>query len=89
MNNISALLMGAGFSCQMGMPLVWELTSELRRWLTPAKFRELNEKWKTRGLGHREDNVALVCDLLARTDLHYEHLPLFMHIGQHLLLRLD
>ncbi len=72
MKNISALLLGAGASSQLGMPLTWELTRELKDWLTPPMYIELNEHWKSAGLGHREDNVQLVCELLCRQDLHYE-----------------
>jgi hypothetical protein len=32
---LTGLFLGAGASYEVGMPLVWELTEELFRWLTP------------------------------------------------------
>ncbi len=54
------------------MPLVWELTDELRRWLTPEKFRSFNERWKTQGNGHTEAVTNDICRVLTRPDMHYE-----------------
>ncbi len=34
------------------MPLVWDLTKELTRWLTPEKLRTLNGSWRSQGGGH-------------------------------------
>gem|GEM_PF-3791442 len=33
------------------MPLVWELTRELKNYLTPKKFVSLNENWRSQGDG--------------------------------------
>ncbi len=40
---------GAGFTVEAGMPLVWEATNILKRWLTPTKLRQLNTKWAQEG----------------------------------------
>ena len=48
--NATGLLLGAGASYDLGMPLVQELTAELKRWLTPNKLEELNSGWRASGL---------------------------------------
>lgn len=70
----TALFLGAGFSYEFGMPLVWELTKEMRNWLTPEKFRSLNDGWRLQDNGNSEKTVSMVCELLSRDDLHYEAL---------------
>jgi hypothetical protein len=42
MKPLTGLFLGAGASYEAGMPLVWELTAEIRNWLTADKLRELN-----------------------------------------------
>jgi hypothetical protein len=44
---LTGLFLGAGASVEVGMPLVPELTAELKGWLTPDKLRELNAFWRT------------------------------------------
>ncbi len=39
---MKALLLGAGASYELGLPLVWELTAEVKNWLTPEKMDWLN-----------------------------------------------
>ena len=48
----AGLFLGAGFSFECGMPLVWDLTAEIRAWLTPDKLRELNAGWREQGTGN-------------------------------------
>jgi hypothetical protein len=36
------------------MPLVWELTSEIKNWLTPDKISELNAGWRLQRAGHSD-----------------------------------
>lgn len=38
---MKALFIGAGAAYDCGMPLVWELTAEIRRWLTPENLFHL------------------------------------------------
>jgi len=73
-HSLSGLLLGAGFSCEAGMPLVWELTDELRRWLTPEKFRSLNDHWRQQGEGFSDAVMDDICQVLTRPDMHYEAL---------------
>lgn len=44
---MKALLLGAGASYELGLPLVWELTNELKTWLMPEKLDWLNDQWKS------------------------------------------
>ncbi len=66
------LFLGAGASYEMGMPLVWGLTAELKEWLTPQHLRELNEGWRLQGQGHPNAVIDDVVSLLERSDMHYE-----------------
>ncbi|MGL6006090.1 hypothetical protein [Aeromonas sobria] len=71
---MKALFIGAGASYDCGMPLVWELTAEIRRWLTPEKLISFNESWKSQGGGWHEDVVAFLVFLLEDKNLHYENI---------------
>ena len=38
LKHLTGLFLGAGASCEAGMPLVRELTAEIKNWLTAGKF---------------------------------------------------
>lgn len=69
-----ALLVGAGFSAEFGLPLAWELTAELRSWLTPVKLRALNREWIKQGGGYHDFVIDTLCSLLLNKKLHYENI---------------
>lgn len=71
---MKALFIGAGATYDCGMPLVWELTAEIRRWLTPEKLIFFNEKWRLQGGGWDQDAVSCLVSLLKNKDLHYENI---------------
>lgn len=71
---MKALFIGAGATYDCGMPLVWELTAEIRRWLTPEKLISFNEDWKSQGGGWHNDVVSLLVSLLENKNLHYENI---------------
>ncbi|MBB3231125.1 hypothetical protein [Halomonas stenophila] len=71
---MKALFIGAGAAYDCGMPLVWELTAELRRCLTPERIVSFNEGWKAQGGGWNQDVISRVAILLGNKDLHYEHI---------------
>ena len=56
------------------MPLAWELTDELKKWLTPDKLRWLNESWRSQGGGYPDQVVDDFASVLSRPDQHYESL---------------
>ena len=74
---LTGLLLGAGASYDLGMPLVWELTGELKAWLTPEKLRNLNQHWHTKGgagFGFPDTAIENLASVLERSDMHYENI---------------
>ena len=71
---LTGVLLGAGASYDVGMPLAMELTDELKRWLTPDKLMELNRVWRARGLGYHDDAIATLAGNLAAAGMSYEHI---------------
>ena len=71
---MQAVLLGAGASYDCGMPLVWELTAEIRRWLTKQKLVAFNNNWKQQGGGWCDEVISNLIDLLENNDLHYENI---------------
>jgi hypothetical protein len=72
MKPLTGLFLGAGFSVEAGMPLVWDLTAEIKNWLTASKLREVSRIWRATGSGPSEAVVEDVIPVLERPDLHYE-----------------
>jgi len=72
MKSWTGLFIGAGFSYEAGMPLVWELTAEIKRWLTAEKLAEFNESWRAQGGGQSDVILAEFHAMLQRPDMHYE-----------------
>lgn len=71
---MKALFIGAGATYDCGMPLVWELTAEIRLWLTPKKLMSFNESWKSQGGGWHHEVVSCLVSLLENKNLHYENI---------------
>ncbi|WGK88339.1 hypothetical protein [Pseudomonas migulae] len=71
---MKALFIGAGATYDCGMPLVGELTAEIRRWLTPEKLTLFNENWKCQGGGWSSDVICTLISLLKNKSLHYENI---------------
>jgi hypothetical protein len=70
----TGLLLGAGASFESGMPLVWDLTAEIKAWLTPEKLRELNTGWRAQGTGDPDTVIeSLIASILNQT-MHYERI---------------
>jgi hypothetical protein len=69
---LTGLFLGAGASYEVGMPLVWELTTELKAWLTPERLRDLNKEWRNQGGGYDDDVIEALGQVLMRADVHYE-----------------
>lgn len=72
MERLTGLLLGAGASVEAGMPLAWDLTAEIKAWLTPDKLRELNEGWRRKGGGYSDAVIEDLATVLVRPELHYE-----------------
>ena len=71
---MQALFLGAGASFDCGLPLTWELTAEIRRWLTPNRLAAYNAGWEARGAHWNEAVIARVNELMADEYRHYEHI---------------
>jgi hypothetical protein len=74
MQELTGLFLGAGASYEAGMPLVWELTTEIRAWLTPEKLRQFNVGWREQGGGHPDEVIDSFIAVLQHADVHYEGL---------------
>ncbi len=68
----TGLLLGAGASVEAGMPLAWDLTAEIKNWLTPDKLRELNMGWRIQRGGYSDTVIEDLAQVLNRPDQHYE-----------------
>jgi hypothetical protein len=71
---LTGLLLGAGASVEVGLPLVGELTEELKNELTPDKLRELNAGWRAQGTGYPDTILEDFASVLVRDEMHYESL---------------
>ena len=82
---LTGLLLGAGASCEVAMPLARELTGELKRWLTPDKLEELNGGWRAHGLGYSDEVVSTLSTVLTVESMTYEHIMgnLQVHSSRH------
>ena len=74
------LLLGAGSSYEIGMPLTSELTIELKNWLTPAKLRSLNSVWQEQGAGYSDSTIDDFAQILASDDMTYEHMMGYLEV---------
>jgi hypothetical protein len=70
----AGLFLGAGASFEAGMPLVWDLTAEMKAWLTPEKLRELNRGWRTQGTSNDDAVIDSVVSSLVNPTMHYENI---------------
>lgn len=71
--DLTGLLLGAGSSYDIGMPLTQELTAELKDWLTPAKLRSLNDRWRAQGGGYSDRTIDDLAKVLVIDQMNYEH----------------
>jgi hypothetical protein len=71
---VLALLLGAGASRELGMPVRGELNDEILAWLNPASLRKINVSWRARGYGYADEIIASVVEALQAPDFDYENL---------------
>lgn len=77
-NERVGLLLGAGASYELGMPLVAHLTGEFKGYFTPTHLRELNSGWCAQGGGYDKTVIDSIIALLQRSDLNYENILGFL-----------
>jgi len=80
MKPITGLFLGAGASYEVGMPLVWELTTEFKNWLTPEKLRNLSVGWRAQGTGPSDALIEDFISILMQPDMHYEALLGYLEV---------
>ncbi len=71
---LTALLLGAGASRELGMPLREELNAEILAWLTPTSLRKINSTWRARGFGHPDEVIDDLVTVLESSAFDYESL---------------
>ena len=81
-SGLTGLLLGAGASYDLGMPLLWELTRELKSWLKPEKLRNLNLRWRSGGpdFCYPDSVIEDFASVLEREDMHYESLLGYLQV---------
>lgn len=72
--NLTGLLLGAGASFDVGMPLTKELHRDLKRYMTPERLRSMNLWQESRGGGVPEQAIEVLIELLGRDELNYEQI---------------
>jgi hypothetical protein len=70
----TALLLGAGASRELGMPLRTDISAEILAWLSPASLRKLNATWRARGFGHPDEVIENIAGMLDKATFDYEAL---------------
>jgi hypothetical protein len=66
--------LGAGASYELGLPLVWELTGEIKKYLTIEKIQQLNGGWKQQGTGYSDYVIDILKQLISIDSMHYENI---------------
>lgn len=69
---LTGLFLGAGASYEAGMPLVSELTEEIKSWLTGEKLRALNLGWREQDGGYSDLIIADLESVMCMKNMHYE-----------------
>jgi hypothetical protein len=72
MSSLTGLFLGAGATYELGMPLVGDVTAQLKASLTTARLRQMNARWRAQGGGHADEVIERVGELFERHDGHYE-----------------
>ena len=81
--SLTGLLLGAGASFDIGMPLVKELHGDLKRYMTPERLRSMNLWQKSRGGGVPDQAIEVLIELLGRNDLNYEQIIGNLEVRSH------
>ena len=70
---LTGLLLGAGASYEAGMPLVGELTSEIKGLATAERLRSYNQVWRDKGTPYDDSVIDDCIRILEQSELHYEN----------------
>ena len=66
LRDLTGLFLGAGASYEAGMPLVEDITNQVKGYLTCEKLRSLNAGWNSHGLGYSNESIAGFETILSR-----------------------
>jgi hypothetical protein len=80
--HLMGLFLGAGASYEIGMPLAWELTGQLKARLNGDTLRALNEEWKAQSGGYSDEVIADFALMLSLPEFHYENLLGYLEVQQ-------
>lgn len=72
MTKLTGLLVGAGASYEVGLPLARHITDEFRSVFVLDRLREFNRSWRAHAGGYPDHVVEDLGRVLARPDMHYE-----------------
>ncbi len=75
---MTGLFLGAGASFEAGLPLVWDLTNELRNWLSKEKLLWINANMRISGNGWPDEVIEEFSVVLLNRNMHYESLLGFL-----------
>jgi len=64
------------------MPLVWELTQEIKDFLSPTTLREFNAIWLSQGIGYPDGLIDDLIVVLGIADMHYESILGYLETQQ-------
>ena len=81
--SLTGLLLGAGASFDIGMPLVKELQRDLKRYMTPDKLRSMNLWQRSHHGGVPVEAIEALVTLLDRDDLNYEQIIGNLEVRSH------
>jgi hypothetical protein len=70
----TGLFLGAGASFEIGLPLVWDLTKELKAWLTHERLSTMSKVWRDHGTITSNSVMDEFRTILNEEDLHYENI---------------
>lgn len=68
------LFLGAGFSYELGLPIVNEATSEIRNFLTHDRIISFNDHWNVKKLGHSDEVINAFSSLVTNKKYNYENI---------------
>jgi hypothetical protein len=80
---LTGLLIGAGFSYELGMPLVWGLTEELLELVTDDRLWSLREEWHQQGVVVPASVIDDLVSVLKGAGLHYEQIIGYLESQQY------
>ena len=80
---LTGLLLGAGASYDVGMPLVDELDRDLKRYMSPERLRDANRRSRDHHTGVSDETIEDLVKLLHQSCMNYEHIIGNLEVRSH------